>query len=250
LRLITVHIRPQLPSIVIVLKHPTDATLASVPSRLMKVDSLAPARPRAAAQLFAAASVSTRCPSPIHDPDSIAQKAAITAESATFGSSPRPQAAATGYGNGAWSVTDSPPTLPEPMDTLVMIARSRAALSRRSNWLDSKAESSPNSSSKSTVVSTRNGTSVSVVPSPGRRAGGADTVATTILLDWSGTTFILRNKPIWVRPLALEREPRWSATMAGYLNSEQPIVGLGRDSGFVKTYLRKGGNVHIKERLR
>jgi hypothetical protein len=65
---------------------------------------------------------------------------------------------------------------------------------------------------------------------PDAARGTAETIATTTLLAWSGATFIFRNKPIWVRPPAVEEEPeRDDGRMGGYLNKVQLIANLGRD---------------------
>jgi hypothetical protein len=51
------------------------------------------------------------------------------------------------------------------------------------------------------VFPTRTGVSNAVPPEAVQAI--ADTMATTLLLAWSGVSFMLSNVPIWVRPVAV-----------------------------------------------
>ena len=115
---------------------------------------------------------------------------------------------AAGHDNGRWSVADPRPVLPAATDRLVAVIRSldgtwhRPFTTYELAGLQSLVE--PDEQFELDGISDaewRERIGNAVPPDAAKAI--ADTMGTTLLLAWSGTTFMLSSMPIWVRSVAV-----------------------------------------------
>lgn len=115
---------------------------------------------------------------------------------------------AAGYDNGPWSVADPRQTLPEATHRLVAVIRSldgtwhRPFTTFELAGLQSLIEPEQQLELDGLSDADWRERIGNAVP-PDAAQAIADTMATTLLLAWSGTSFMLSDVPIWVRPIAI-----------------------------------------------
>ncbi len=115
---------------------------------------------------------------------------------------------AAGYDNGRWSVADPRPVLPEATDRLVAVIRSvdecwhrpftTAELAALQSLYDPEEQMELDGLSDS-AWRERIGNAVP----PDAAQAIAETMGRTLLMAWSGESFLLSAEPIWVQPIAV-----------------------------------------------